>query len=55
MQGLIWLQILDEINKLTTKKDLQFINSKLVETVENDKILVTINISEGKKYFVGKP
>jgi len=44
--------ILDRINKLTTKKDLQFINSKLVETVKNDKILVTINVSEGKKYFV---
>ena len=46
------IKILDEINKLTTKKDLQFINSKLIETVKNDKILVTINISEGKKYFV---
>mgnify|MGYP003315559557 CR=1 FL=1 len=46
------IQILDEINKLSTKKDLQFINSKLVETVKNDKILVTIDVSEGKKYFV---
>ena len=46
------IKILDEINKLTTKKDLQFINSKLVETVKNDKILVTIDVSEGKKYFV---
>jgi outer membrane protein insertion porin family len=46
------IKILDEINKLTTKKDLQFINSKLVETVIKDKILVIINISEGKKYFV---
>ena len=27
------IKILDEINKLTTKKDLQFINSKLVETL----------------------
>jgi outer membrane protein insertion porin family len=46
------IKILDEINKLSTKKDLQFINSKLIETVKNDKILVTINIFEGKKYFV---
>jgi len=46
------IKILDKINKLSTKKDLQFINSKLVETVKNDKIFVTINVSEGKKYFV---
>ncbi len=46
------IKILDRINKLSTKKDLQFINSKLIETVKNDKIMVTINISEGKKYFV---
>ncbi len=46
------IKVLDEINKLTTKKDLQFINSKLIETVKDDKILVTINVSEGKKYFV---
>jgi len=46
------IKILDQINKLTTKKDLQFINSKLVETVKNDKILVTIDVTEGKKYFV---
>ncbi len=46
------IKILDKINKLSTKKDLQFINSKLIETVKNDKILVTINVSEGKKYFV---
>ena len=46
------IKILDKINKLTTKKDLQFINSKLVETVKNDKILVTIDVSEGEKYFV---
>ncbi len=46
------LKILDKINKLTTKKDLQFINSKLVETIKNDKILVTIEVTEGKKYFV---
>jgi len=45
-------KILDEINNLTTKKDLQFIDSKLIETVKNDKILVTIDIYEGKKYFV---
>jgi outer membrane protein insertion porin family len=46
------IKILDKINKLSTKKDLQFINSKLVETVKNDKILVTIDVSEGEKYFV---
>jgi len=46
------IKILDKINKLSTKKDLQFIDSKLIETVKNDKILVTINIYEGEKYFV---
>jgi outer membrane protein insertion porin family len=46
------IKILDRINKLTTKKDLQFINSKLVETVKDDKILIIIDVFEGKKYFV---
>ena len=46
------IKTLDQINKLSTKKDLQFIDSKLIETVKNDKILVTINIYEGKKNFV---
>ena len=45
-------KILDRINKLSTKKDLQFIKSELIETIKNDKLLVTINISEGQKYFV---
>jgi len=45
-------KILDRINKLSTKKDLQFINSKLIETIKNDKLLVTIDIFEGPKYFV---
>ncbi len=45
-------KILDKINKLSTKKDLQFIDSELIETIKNDKILVTINVSEGQKYFV---
>ena len=45
-------KILDKINKLSTKKDLQFINSELIETIKNDKLLVTINIFEGQKYFV---
>ena len=45
-------KILDKINKLTTKKDLQFINSELVETIKNDKLLVRINVSEGQKYYV---
>ena len=45
-------KILDKINKLSTKKDLQFINSELIETIKNDKLLVRINVSEGKKYYV---
>jgi outer membrane protein assembly factor BamA len=40
-----------EINKLTTKKDLQFINSKLVETVKMTRYSNN-KISEGEKYFV---
>ncbi len=45
-------KILDSIDKLSTKKDLQFIKSELIETIKNDKLLVTINIFEGQKYFV---
>jgi outer membrane protein insertion porin family len=45
-------KILDKVNKLSTKKDLQFINSKLIETIKNDKIFVRINVFEGQKYFV---
>ena len=45
-------KILDKINKLSTKKDLQFINSELIETIKNDKLLVRINVSEGQKYYV---
>jgi len=45
-------KILDKVNKLSTKKDLQFLNSKLIETIKNDKIFVRINVFEGQKYFV---
>ena len=45
-------KILDKINKLSTKKDLQFINSELIETIKNDNLLVTINVYEGQKYFI---
>ena len=44
--------ILDKINKLSTKKDLQFIDYEIEEIIKNDKILLTINITEGEKYFV---
>jgi len=45
-------KILDDINKLTNKKDLQFIESKLEETIENDKLLIVVNIEEGEKTYV---
>ena len=45
-------KVLDKINKLSTKKDLQFIDSKLVETIEGNNLLVQIDIFEGKKLFV---
>ena len=46
-------KVLDNINKLSTKKDLQFIDSNLVETIKSkDKLLVTINITESEKSFI---
>jgi outer membrane protein insertion porin family len=45
-------KILDKINKLSTKKDLQFINSELIETIKNDKLSVIINVTEGQKFYV---
>ena len=45
-------KIFDDINKLSTKKDLQFIDSELIETIKDDKLLVTINVFEGEKSFI---
>ena len=45
-------KVFDAIDKLTEKKDLQFINSKLIETVDNDKLLITFQIFEGEKFYV---
>ena len=45
-------KILDDINKLTAKKDLQFIDSELSETIDDKSLSINIKVTEGKKYFV---
>ena len=41
--------ILEKIDTLTERKELQFINHKIIETLDGDKVVVQIDISEGKK------
>ena len=47
-------KVLDQIDKLTVQKELQFINHRLLETLEGDDIVVKIEIFEGPKFFVEK-
>ena len=47
-------KILDKIDKLTVQKELQFINHRLLETLEGDDVVVKIEIFEGPKFFVEK-
>ena len=47
-------KVLDQIDKLTVRKELQFINHRLLETLEGDDIVVKIEIFEGPKFFVEK-
>jgi len=47
-------KILDQIDKLTIQKELQFINHRLLETLEGNDIIVKIEIFEGPKFFVEK-
>ena len=45
-------KILKRIDRLSEEKELQFINHRLDETLENDYVTVKIDIFEGKKFFV---
>ena len=45
-------KILDKIEKLTQKKELQFIKSELIETLDKDKINVKIFVTETEKLYV---
>ena len=45
-------KILEKIDSLTELKELQFINHNVVETLDGDKVIVQINIEEGRKAFI---
>jgi len=47
-------KVLDQIDKLTVQKELQFINHRLLETLEGNDVVVKIEIFEGPKFFVEK-
>ena len=44
--------ILEKIDKLSEQKELQFINHRVIETLEGDGVLVEINIFEGQKFLI---
>tara|TARA_Y100000590_G_scaffold70869_1_gene77656 strand:+ start:11082 stop:13325 length:2244 start_codon:yes stop_codon:yes gene_type:complete len=44
--------VLDEIDKLSEQKELQFINHNVLETLDGDGVEVKINIFEGEKVIV---
>jgi len=44
--------ILDNIDKLSDQKELQFINHNVVETLDGDMVDVRINIFEGEKFII---
>ncbi len=45
-------KILDKLNTLTSKSDLQFMKSKVSEAIKEDKIKISINVYEGDQMFV---
>ena len=45
-------KILDEIDKLIQLNNLQFVEHQVQETLENDQINLSFNISEGEKVLV---
>jgi len=47
-------KVLDQIDKLTVQKELQFINHRLLESLEGNDVVVKIEIFEGPKFFVEK-
>jgi len=44
--------VLEEIDKLSEQKELQFINHNVSETLDNDTVDVAINIFEGEKVII---
>lgn len=44
--------VLEKIDKLTERKELQFVNHNVLETLDGDGVEVKINIFEGKKVIV---
>ncbi len=46
--------VLEEIDKLSTQKELQFINHRVVETLDGNGVEVKIVIFEGKKFIIEK-
>ena len=46
--------LLEKIDKLSEQKELQFVNHSLLETLDDDGIVVKINIFEGKKFIIEK-
>ena len=49
------LDILEEIDKLSELKELQFINHSVSETLDKDTVTVQINIFEGEKFISHLP
>ena len=44
--------ILEKIDRLSERKELQFINHKIVETLDDDSVEVKIDIFEGEKFII---
>ena len=45
-------QILERIDELAERKELQFVNHSVKETLDGDKVIVQIDIIEGRKTFI---
>jgi len=46
------INILEKIDELAESKELQFINHRLTETLDGDKVIVKIDVMEGSKVFL---
>jgi outer membrane protein insertion porin family len=45
-------KILEKVDKLSEQKELQFVNHRLLETLDGDGVEININIFEGKKFTI---
>ena len=45
-------RILERIDELAERKELQFVNHSVKETLDGDKVIVKIDIIEGRKTFI---